>query len=76
MHGVPDQLRVLTAWYGCGLGNWAARQDVKEDILADIEWFLGAKKWYKDRGVPYRRGVMRARWCSRWCSARRLSHFA
>ena len=30
---------------------------MKDDILADIEWFLGAKKWYKDRGVPYRRGM-------------------
>lgn len=27
-------------------------QDLKEDLLADIEWFLGAKEWYRDRAVP------------------------
>eukprot|EP01128_Nolandella_sp_AFSM9_P000548 TRINITY_DN10701_c0_g1_i1.p1 TRINITY_DN10701_c0_g1~~TRINITY_DN10701_c0_g1_i1.p1 ORF type:complete len:496 (-),score=94.58 TRINITY_DN10701_c0_g1_i1:175-1662(-) len=32
--------------------------DVKQDILNDIEGFLGQKEWYKSIGIPYRRGYL------------------
>ncbi|KAL2756454.1 hypothetical protein ACRALDRAFT_1063611 [Sodiomyces alcalophilus JCM 7366] len=31
---------------------------VKEDIVADIQDFLGRQQWYVDRGIPYRRGYL------------------
>jgi len=31
---------------------------IKERILADVNAFLGARKWYLDMGVPYRRGYL------------------
>ena len=33
-------------------------QDQIEGIVADIDWFLGASKWYRKRGVPWRRGYL------------------
>ncbi len=27
-------------------------------VLDDMRWFLGASKWYRERGVPYRRGYL------------------
>lgn len=32
--------------------------DVKYEIMADAEWFLQAKKWYRDRHIPWRRGYL------------------
>lgn len=29
-----------------------------ERLIADIEWFLHARDWYKQRGIPYRRGYL------------------
>ena len=31
---------------------------VKEDILDDTRDFLGGKKWYSERGIPFRRGYL------------------
>lgn len=31
---------------------------VWEDLYKDVSHFLSAKKWYKDRGIPYRRGYL------------------
>ncbi|RMZ77913.1 hypothetical protein DV738_g4123, partial [Chaetothyriales sp. CBS 135597] len=31
---------------------------VKEQIVADIQDFMGSEKWYADRGIPYRRGYL------------------
>lgn len=31
---------------------------VKEGILEDVRHFLGARNWYLDRGIPYRRGYL------------------
>lgn len=31
-----------------------------ERLIGDIEWFLGARDWYKTRGIPYRRGYLLA----------------
>jgi len=31
---------------------------VKEDILGDAREFLDSKKWYSERGVPFRRGYL------------------
>ncbi|EON65329.1 hypothetical protein W97_04567 [Coniosporium apollinis CBS 100218] len=31
---------------------------VKERIVEDIQAFLGARTWYLDRGIPYRRGYL------------------
>jgi chaperone BCS1 len=30
----------------------------KDDILADIEKFLGTEDWYIEKGIPYRRGYL------------------
>lgn len=30
----------------------------RESIIADIEWFLGARAWYEERCLPYRRGYL------------------
>ena len=29
-----------------------------ERILADLDWFLGARDWYHQRGIPFRRGFL------------------
>ena len=31
---------------------------VKEDLLEDAREFLGSKKWYSERGIPFRRGYL------------------
>jgi len=31
---------------------------VKEDILYDARDFLDSKKWYSERGIPFRRGYL------------------
>ena len=31
---------------------------VKERIVADMEAFISSRKWYLDRGIPYRRGYL------------------
>ncbi len=31
---------------------------VKEKIVADMEAFINSRKWYLDRGIPYRRGYL------------------
>lgn len=33
-------------------------KEQKDRIVKDLEHFLGAKKWYLDRGIPYRRGLL------------------
>lgn len=30
----------------------------REDVLSDINDFLASEEWYRDRGVPYRRGYL------------------
>jgi len=30
----------------------------KESLLADMRWFLDAQDWYRERGIPYRRGYL------------------
>jgi chaperone BCS1 len=31
---------------------------VKERVLSDVEDFIGSMNWYRDRGIPYRRGYL------------------
>ena len=31
---------------------------VIEELIEDLDWFLNNKKWYIDRGIPYRRGYL------------------
>ncbi|KAH9815819.1 BCS1 N terminal-domain-containing protein [Melampsora americana] len=33
-------------------------QGVKENLVRDIEDFMGRAKWYAERGIPYRRGYL------------------
>ncbi|KPI44284.1 Mitochondrial chaperone BCS1 [Cyphellophora attinorum] len=33
-------------------------EGVKERIVSDVQDFIASKKWYADRGVPYRRGYL------------------
>lgn len=35
-----------------------AEDDRVERLLDDVRWFYGAKDWYADRGVPWRRGYL------------------
>ncbi|KWN80854.1 hypothetical protein WM24_23750 [Burkholderia ubonensis] len=30
----------------------------RERIMADMAWFSGAREWYAERGIPYRRGYL------------------
>lgn len=30
----------------------------KQRIVADLTWYLGAREWYMQRGLPYRRGYL------------------
>ena len=62
-----------TVMYTCPHGDWRqfgqpkAKRDIKsvilkeglsEKILSDITNFLDSSQWYKDRGIPYRRGYL------------------
>lgn len=33
-------------------------EGVKERIVGDVKAFIGAREWYLDRGIPYRRGYL------------------
>lgn len=33
-------------------------ENTAQDVTSDIRNFLGAKEWYADRGIPYRRGYL------------------
>ncbi|KAG0166293.1 hypothetical protein DFQ28_007716 [Apophysomyces sp. BC1034] len=39
-------------------GTVNLKEGVKEKILQDMETFCKRKKWYKSRGIPYRRGYL------------------
>lgn len=41
-----------------GLSTVVLREGITEAITEDVEDFLGHRKWYKDRGIPYRRGYL------------------
>jgi chaperone BCS1 len=30
--------------------------DIKETLLADVREFLASENWYKEAGIPHRRG--------------------
>ena len=32
--------------------------DISERLLADVREFIGTPEWYRDRGIPYRRGYL------------------
>lgn len=34
------------------------REGQLEDLLEDVDEFVGSKAWYRERGVPYRRGYL------------------
>lgn len=40
------------------LDTLVLQQGQMERLLADIQWFTGAKDWYIERGIPYRRGYL------------------
>lgn len=40
------------------LDSIALASGVKERIVSDVQAFLGARNWYLDRGIPYRRGYL------------------
>ncbi|KAJ3139791.1 hypothetical protein HK101_003589 [Irineochytrium annulatum] len=40
------------------LDSIVLRQDLKEDLLRDIQSFLASESWYAERGIPYRRGYL------------------
>lgn len=40
------------------LSSVILEEGVKERIVEDVRAFLGSRKWYADRGVPYRRGYL------------------
>ena len=63
-----DRTRLLTAAYGSWREIGRVRQrstdsvvlptGVWDSILDDCRWFLGSQEWYRQRGVPYRRGYL------------------
>lgn len=40
------------------LGSVVLERGVKEKIADDVQAFLGARSWYLERGIPYRRGYL------------------
>ena len=40
------------------LGSIILDSGVKEEVLGDARDFLGSKKWYSERGIPFRRGYL------------------
>lgn len=40
------------------LSSVILREGVTNEIREDIEEFLESRKWYRDRGIPYRRGYL------------------
>lgn len=64
-------LQILTPWagewrlFGDGKGriprplnSVILRSGVSEQIVDDVEAFLGRGSWYEERGIPYRRGYL------------------
>jgi chaperone BCS1 len=50
MEAVPKQKRLLSSVF--------IPRKQKEEIVSHAEWFLDNKKWYQDRGMPYRLGYL------------------
>lgn len=40
------------------LSTLITEQNTAESIRADLEWFYGARSWYAERYIPYRRGYL------------------
>src|SRR4051794_30128324 len=52
-----------TDWIGNAIpgrviGSLFHRPDIIEDLFGDVRTFLGAKRMYRDLGIPYRRGYL------------------
>jgi len=55
----PDNQWRLTASHPKRLLNSIILDSgVKEDLLHDARDFLDSKKWYSERGIPFRRGYL------------------
>lgn len=48
---------------------------VKERLLNDARNFLACRKWYSDRGIPYRRGYLLVSRVSLYISAAVAHHY-
>jgi chaperone BCS1 len=64
-HKNQVQIRVWLDWWAPVIGkeprsleSIVLAHGQMDRVVADIEWFLHAKSWYQERGIPYRRGYM------------------
>lgn len=67
VHRSKDAIKVYV-WNGYWeLVGWKMKRPARtlvlgegmmEGIVNDIAWFLSSKEWYRERGIPYRRGYL------------------
>lgn len=67
-----SRMRNEPAFYVATYGYWSKRGDIikksiesvvlpgnlTETVFEDAKWFFGARDWYAERGIPYRRGYL------------------
>ncbi len=67
-----EMLKQKPKFYTSIYGGWYERSDIAErsvssvilpdqteqKIIDDLRWFLDSAEWYKERGIPYRRGYL------------------
>ncbi len=67
-----EMLKQKPKFYTSVYGSWYDRHDINDkpiesvilpdqterQMIEDLNWFLGSSSWYKDRGIPYRRGYL------------------
>lgn len=44
--------------HGRSLSTVYISPKIKEEIITNVKWFISAKEWYLQRGIPYRRGYL------------------
>ncbi len=57
-HGRHDYWQVVGRRYPRPIESVVLKAGQMEMLLADMERFLVARKWYLERGIPYRRGYL------------------
>lgn len=67
-----EMLKQKPKFYTSIFGSWYDRHDINEKpiasvilpnkmeqtIIKDLKWFFDSADWYKERGIPYRRGYL------------------
>ncbi len=54
----PYSWRLAQRRFARSLDSVVLNGNMAEQLLTDIQWFLGAQNWYGEHGIPYQRGYM------------------